>query len=644
MCGFVGCKNLNQRVFQLHEPLLAAMNETIVHRGPNGGSIWLDREHEIGFGFRRLSIIDLSDAAMQPMSDAEKTAMICFNGEIYNYKELRKELTGLGCVFITESDTEVILHVYKIWGIEGIRKLDGMFAIALYDLQKRRLYLIRDRIGVKPLYFSLQGGCISFASEIKALWVLPWITRRICDVAIYHYLTFMVTPAPYTAFEGIYKLPAGFYICIDEHKRVSFTEWYSPVQPSVIKGKRDTITENTCLEKIKVTLSQAVEKRMGSHVPFGAFLSGGIDSSLNVALMSQWASPVKTFSLAFHDDREHELAWAHRIVNRYQTDHRDIVLGEAEAFQFYKKVLYHLDEPLADPVCIPFFALSQFARQQGVSMVHVGEGADELFFGYQTYLRYKNIHDHLWQRKNIVPQWCRRLIAKTISTFAPHHCTCNEVMYRWSHNKHLFWGGAIGFGQLYKRSVLQSKHECQHDGVVAQIYPGMQQIYDSAAIVDYHLGVLNERDPEADFCQQMLYLELKQRLPELLLMRVDKMSMATGLEAREPFLDYALVELMYAVPASLKVKQGTTKYLLKKVASDLLPRETIHRKKVGFAAPTMTWFNSGAYFKPYFDDVHIRLQKSDIDCLQECNFLSTGSLKNPLETVQRWVMQNLDML
>lgn len=645
MCGFAGYMNMSQQGFSVDKELLSRMHNTIAHRGPDGGAVWASNDHQLGLAFRRLSIIDLSDAAMQPMMDRDGTVILCFNGEIYNHHALRTTLIEKGFSFSSQSDTEVLLYAYKAWGIDFLSRLDGMFAITLYDLQTRRFYLIRDRIGVKPLYFSLQSGIISFASEIKALWELPWMQKSFSDVALYHYLTFMVSPAPYTIFQGVYKLPAGFYACIDEHKNISFTEWYNPVVLCSPQEKKEYNSEDYCVDAIRTSLFDAIEKRMGSDVPFGAFLSGGVDSSLNVALMSRFSSPIRTFSIAFDDACSNELEWARLIANNFSTDHHEIKIAEQQAFELYEKMVYHLDEPLADCVCIPFLALSQFAKKSGVSMVHVGEGADELFFGYQTYLRYKNVHENWWQTsQKIIPQNIKLLIAKSASFVTPQSHTRNEVLSRWGKKQHLFWGGALGFGELQKERMLLgvARKEVEHDDVVARIYPGLQQGYDSSFFVDYHLEQLKQRHPDADFCQQMLYLELKQRLPELLLMRVDKMSMAAGLEAREPFLDYKLIELMYNIPSALKVKNGTTKYLLKRVAQGLLPDITINRKKVGFAAPTVAWFKRGTHFPSYFNRITKRLAESNI--VFGAAIASAGARceqNTDIGAVQKWVIQNI---
>lgn len=645
MCGFAGYMNISQQGFSVDKELLSRMHHRLAHRGPDGGAVWVDHDHQLGLAFRRLSIIDLSDAAMQPMIDKDATVIICFNGEIYNHHLLRAILVEKGFLFTTQSDTEVLLYAYKAWGIDFLQKLDGMFAITLYDLQTRRLYLIRDRIGVKPLYFSLQSGIMSFASEIKALWELPWMNKNFSDVAIYHYLTFMVSPAPYTIFQGVYKLPAGFYACVDEYKKISFVEWYCPVIPFSQQEKKIYQNEELCVDAIRTLLVAAIEKRMGSDVPFGAFLSGGLDSSLNVALMSRFSSPIKTFTIAFDDAFVNELEWARLIAHNFATDHHEIKIAEQEAFHLYEQMVYHLDEPLADCVCIPFLALSQFAKKSGVSMVHVGEGADELFFGYQTYIRYKNVHERWWQTgQKFVPKNIRSLIARSACYVAPQSHTRNEVLSRWSKEQHLFWGGALGFGELQKENMQLGtfRKKVEHDGVIAQIYPGLRQDYDSSSFVDYHLDQLKQRHPEADFCQQMLYLELKQRLPELLLMRVDKMSMAAGLEAREPFLDHTLIELMYNIPSALKVKNGTTKYLLKRVSQGLLPDITINRKKFGFAAPTVAWFKNGVHFPRYFDKVIERLNKSSVPFGAAITVVPNECKKNPtLGAVQKWVIQNL---
>ena len=645
MCGFAGFANCSSSHFHIDESLLDAMQKKIAHRGPDDARIWSSQEHQIGLAFRRLSIIDLSSAGMQPMFDREKTIAVCFNGEVYNYQTIRKELELLGYQYTSTSDTENIIYAYKAWGMKFLDKFEGMFAIALYDFTKRSLYLVRDRMGVKPLYFSLQGGILNFSSEIKALWELPWIDKKISSLALYHYLTFMVTPAPYTIYEGVYKLPAGFYLVCDEYKKISFTQWYSPLKQLSSQEKKQYYNEDFCLENINTLLFESTKKRMIGDVPVGAFLSGGIDSSLNVALMSQCVSSIKTFTVSFSDEPEtNELAWARLVAKKFGTDHHEIVISEKEAFDFYEQMVYHLDEPLADCVCIPFYYVSKLARDIGIKVVQVGEGADELFFGYPLYGQYKKIYDYLWRPSDyVLPAFVKKGMSGIINPMLGHQSRLQDIVHNWSHKRHLFWGGALAFTEQQKKFLVSSddRQDFIPDQIVSAIYSGMRQSYDSFSIIDYHMSVFKKNMPGADIGAQILYLELVQRLPELLLMRADKMSMAVGVEAREPFLDHKLVEFMLHVPVSLKYKNNTTKYLLKKVSAGLLPDAIIYRKKVGFAAPTYRWLYQGKYFPSYFKKLG-RQQSVSNHFLPDAHHVTSTYCNNKyVASVQNWVLQNV---
>ncbi len=644
MCGIAGILNINQQGFCLQNNLLDHMQQRLEHRGPDHHSTWISDEHQIGFAFRRLKIIDLSDAGNQPMMDREKSVVVVFNGEIYNYRELRAELEQAGHIFTSNTDTETIIHGYKQWGIDVLFKLEGMFAIALYDFIKREFFLVRDRIGIKPVYFSLQGGTLSFASEIKALWEIPWIEKEINSQALYHYLTLMVTPAPYTIYKNIYKLPAGFFVRVDARKNIYFNEWYTPVTDLSSQERKSFDDEAFCLENIQDLFFKATKKRMVSDVPFGAFLSGGIDSSLNVAFMSQFVDRVKTFTVAFENDPNNELEWARMISKRFGTDHHEIVISEKEAFHFYEKMVYLLDEPLADCVCIPFYYVAKLARDSGVTVVQVGEGADELFFGYPIYEQYKKLYDRFWNpTQKFVPRFLKNILSKLGQSFVSYSSR-RELLKNWAAGRPLFWGGALGFNEEQKQAILKDflslrqKHE--YDSIVDKIYPGLAQEFDTFSVVDFHLKRLRALDPQADFCKSMMYLELKQRLPELLLMRADKMSMATGVEAREPFLDHKLVEFMYHVPVHLKFKNDTLKYLLKKVSQGILPDVIINRKKVGFSAPTVEWFNNGELFPSYFKKLgSSHLYNYFLPAAKQLDRVYKGS--DMSFAVQRWVLQNL---
>lgn len=603
MCGLAGYINLSNAQCSFDQALLNRLQQVLYHRGPDGYGAWQSPEHQVALVFTRLSILDLSDLGMQPMLDPEGTVVISFNGEIYNHRALRQELEGRGYCYRSHSDTETLLYAYKEWGIRFIERIEGMFAIALLDLQSHELYLIRDRIGVKPLYFSLQGGYLSFASEIKALWQMPWIKKSILPSSLYHYLTYMTTPAPTTMYEGVYKMPSGFYAKVDVHKNVSFHEWYMPI--TIISDQEKAAFENEqfCIDGIRSLLRKSVKKRMMSDVPFGVFLSGGLDSSLNVALMAQLTDRVKTFNVSFSDGPEYdEVHWARKVAQVYNTEHHEIVISEADAFNFFQTMVYHQDEPLADCVCIPLYYVSKLCKDAGVTVVQVGEGSDELFCGYSTYGRYIDLYNRYWKPSHTyIPAFAKKSVYEFMSRFLASKPMHVDVIKNWASGKSLFWTGAMAFSEHGKRSLITNDAHVE-DPIVQQIYPGLS-LHESYGVVDYHLKKLKKIMPDADFYSSIVYLELKQRLSELLLMRVDKMSMAASIEGRVPFLDHALVEFAMHIPTHFKYRKGVTKYILKKAAEGILPKDIIYRKKMGFAAPTKRWFKQGNYFKPYFMDL-----------------------------------------
>lgn len=601
MCGFAGYLNLSNRPFVNDEALLYAMQQELAHRGPDGYRIWSSNEHEIALVHRRLSIIDLSDAGAQPMFDHDRTIVICANGEIYNYKQLKLELEQLGCSFASGSDSEVIIYGYKVWGIDKLlERLEGMFAFCLYDFRTKDFFLVRDRIGVKPLYFSLQSDVCSFASEIKALWPLPWMNRQVSVSSVYHYLTYLATPAPLTLFEGVYKLPAGFYLRFDSSKQMHIKQWYKLHEQLVSHDNQHD--EQWYVDTIRSLLRASVKKRMMSDVPFGVFLSGGIDSSLNVALMSEFTDKVKTFTVAFQDGPEYnELAWARKVAHLYDTEHHEIIINEADAHQFFDKMIYHQDEPLGDSVCVPLYFVSKLLKEQGVTVVQVGEGSDELFCGYDQYVNYLNSYRWWSATQSYVPKLAKKGLFYAAQRMFPAKYNRLDVLNNWASNRELFYSGAVVFSEYMKHQMLKMSLS-EVDPMVERFFPGMY-LDDSYAMADWYRSQLKVKLPYADQLAQMGYLELKHRLPELLLMRVDKMSMATGVEARVPFLDHKLVEFALTIPQDLKYHNGVTKYILKRVAEGLLPHDLIYRKKIGFAAPTTRWFKSSNLFNERLQDM-----------------------------------------
>lgn len=641
MCGLAGYFNLGGAAFTLDQTLLDAMQRSLAHRGPDGYRIWVSAEHELALVHRRLSIIDISDAGTQPMFDQERTVVICVNGEIYNYQELKKELEVCGHHFSSASDSEVILHGYKQWGMDQLlERLRGMFAFCLYDLITGELFLVRDRMGIKPLYFSLQGGICSFASEIKALWQLPWVNKQLSKEGVYHYLTYLVTPAPLTIFAEVYKIPAGFYLRFDKYKQMHICQWYVLHEKL---GMRNDLDEQEYIQQLRILLRASVKSHMISDVPMGVFLSGGVDSSLNVALMAECSSNVKTFTIAFSDGPEYnELAWARKVANQFGTDHHEIIIDESDAYRFFDDMIYYQDEPLGDCVCVPVYFVSKLLKDAGVTVVQVGEGADELFCGYDQYARYLDMYQWWQQSQRYIPAYVRKTALSIMEHYAPEKHNRLDIMHNWAYNKELFHSGAVVFSEYSKRQMLGIEVE-KMDVMTDCFFKGMR-LTDSYAMSDWYRVQLKARMPDVQYTTQIGYLDVKHRLPELLLMRVDKMSMAVGVEARVPFLDHTLVEFALSLPEYMKYRNGQTKYILKKVAQEMLPHNVVYRKKVGFAAPTTRWFKKSNLFNELLQD--LLAQPNELASMLDIKQIKQMQARNRTDTsvdysYHLWAIQNL---
>jgi asparagine synthase (glutamine-hydrolysing) len=587
MCGIVGVLSFTNSAFQVSTPYLTRMRDVMAHRGPDGAGIFVSGDRRLGLGFRRLAIIDLSERAMQPMSNEDGTLWVVFNGEIYNHAEIRKELEARGGHRwkTDHSDTEVILHAFEEWGIDCVHKFRGMFAIALWDTKQRQLWLIRDRIGVKPLYYSIHHGRITFASEIKALLEDEQQGRGVNEEAFYYYLSFNATPAPHTLFSGIQKLAPGTWLRVNEDGQVRecrYWDVWDHTEPLT------NATEAEIAERILSELRTSVKLRKISDVPVGVFLSGGIDSSTNAALFSEGESqPVRTFSIGY--DREYksyqnELHYARRMANEVGAEHHELRLTENDLLESLPLIIRHQDEPLADPVCVPVYYVSKLARDAGVKVCQVGEGSDELFWGY----KYWKDSLRLQRFSNLfpIPGALRNLglaglnfVERGRRASYDRQFSC-EVLRRALSNRPVFWGGAEVFSDSQKRLLLSPRLRKRLDGLSSweALRPIRQRFEEKA----WEPSPLN----------WMTYLDLNLRLPELLLMRVDKMSMAVSLEARVPFLDYKFVELAMSIPEAVKTKSGVLKYILKKAVRGVIPDELIDRKKQGFAAPVYEWYHT----------------------------------------------------
>jgi len=578
MCGICGVWEYGASRGNVQRELLISMRDVMTHRGPDDAGDLIFDQARGGFGFRRLSIIDLSEAGHQPMHGCTDRVWLVFNGEIYNHASLREGLEKRGHIYASRTDSETILHLYEERGLDFVQDIEGDYAIALWDADREQLVLARDRAGVKPLYFYHRNGLFIFASEIKAILQHSAVTPEMNEEALYHYLTFVTTPAPQTLFRGVQKLPAGHMLVIDRSGKARISQYWDALPSASPK-----LTESEHEANILKLLRDSIKKRMMADVPFGVFLSGGVDSSANVALMSELMTrPVRTFTVGFHDCEElNELESARAISKRFGTDHHEVMIGREEMQKFLPELVFHQDEPIADPVCVPLYYVSKLARDTGTIVVQVGEGSDELFGGYDWFRTYLQIQEKFWRHAERFPVAVRRagsVLAKPLIKKMLKKRMASELVRRLGAGESLFWGGAVVFDETMKSRVLSTEMRARYNGL---------STYD--VVRNYQEAIAAAR-PDADAAARMTYLELKLRLPELLLMRVDKITMATSVEARVPFLDHHLIEYAMNLPRELKVKGQTGKHILKRALESILPADVLYQPKRGFGAPVREWF------------------------------------------------------
>jgi asparagine synthase (glutamine-hydrolysing) len=585
MCGICGVWEYGAASGGVGPELVGRMRDPMEHRGPDDSGARVFDEGRLGLGFRRLAIVDLSRAGNQPMRGCEEAGVwLVFNGEIYNHAELRAGLERRGHTYRSRTDSETIIHLYEERGLDFINDIEGDFAVALWDSRRERLVLARDRVGVKPLYFMRQSGRLLFASEIKSILAHPEVTADVDEGVLYHYLSFLTSPAPATLFRGINKLPAGHMLVFGRGGSCETIRYWDALPPEAhANGGVRAVSEEEHRAEILRLLRDSIRKRMMSDVPFGVFLSGGVDSSANVALMAeQMSRPVETFTVAYTDHAElNELDSARDIARRFGTNHHEVLISEREMLEFLPRLVFHQDEPLADPVCVPLYYVSKLARESGTIVVQVGEGSDELFSGYDKYVKYLRLYERFWRHAERAPRIARRAAGAVAGPFvgaATGSAEASELVRRFGAGESLFWGAAVVFGEALKSRLVSRELRARL---------GRLSSYE---VVSEDLARVGRERPRSDFLARMTYLELKLRLPELLLMRVDKMTMAASVEARVPFLDHRLVEYAMGVPRALKVEGASGKHVLKRALEEVLPRDVLYRRKRGFGAPVEGWF------------------------------------------------------
>ncbi|MFH1279727.1 MAG: asparagine synthase (glutamine-hydrolyzing) [Candidatus Eisenbacteria bacterium] len=569
MCGICGI--LARRPSPEEKTFLRAMNETLLHRGPDGAGLFADPESGAFLGHTRLAIIDLSDAAAQPMSDETGGLRLVCNGEIYNHRELRRELEGRGHRFRSGSDSEVILHLYEEEGPDLTKRLDGIFAFALWDRREGRMFLARDPLGVKPLYYLEKNGRFLFGSSPKAILAHPEVTAEASVEGIWHYLTFNCAPAPHTLFKGIRKLPAGSRL-VANGKGAARVEPYWD-----LPSKAPDPPDGNDVRSLRELFRRATEKRMMADVPVGAFLSGGVDSTINVGVMVPLSGPrLRTFALGYERAAVNELPFARLAADRFGTDHEELVVGEGDLEEALDPWMEHMDDPVGAPSVLSGFLLARRAREAAVPVVQVGEGADELFFGYGPNRRALRVHSLLWRHYERLPLVLRRAayaalrrpLAGLGDPTLEHSLdgTFRECLRRSASGRPVGWGFANVFSDSAKEGLF-SNPEHRRDS-----FTPLEPFFERIAAEGW------------DLARSLTYLDLKVGLAERLLMRVDKTNMAFAVEARVPFLDRALAEFAFHLPLG-RLLPGGGKAILREAFGDLLPPEIRERKKMGFPTP-----------------------------------------------------------
>ncbi|MBI2816616.1 MAG: asparagine synthase (glutamine-hydrolyzing) [Acidobacteria bacterium] len=568
MCGICGIVNFNA-----DEPvdpgLLQRMTDVMVHRGPDDGGVYLDGN--VGLGHRRLSIIDLS-GGKQPIFNEDGSAVIVFNGEVYNFASLTSELVSQGHTFRTRSDTEAIIHAYEQHGDECVQRLRGMFGFAIWDRAARRMFIARDRLGVKPIYYYQDSNTFAFASELKSLLELPSVPRELDPEALDIYLSLRYVPGPRTMFKNIFKLQPGHTLVCDKNGVRTSKYWDVPYDPD---RRADSAT---CLEEFQELLEESVRLRLIAEVPLGVFLSGGLDSSSILAVMNKitGGERIKTFSVGYQggtaeEQESNEFYYARMAARAFGAEHHEFRVSAPDFGNFIPDLVWHLDEPMADPSCIPLYFISKLARKH-ITVVLSGEGADETLAGYSIY------------PKMLALDRAHKFLAPLPSMLAPYlsHLIPSESYRSYMRMAGLrlesrYYGISRAFRPELKRQLLphwSRDSRKSEDSVRAVLGAYFRQVRRCAPL------------------DQMLYVDTKVWLPDDILLKADKMTMANSLELRVPFLDHKLVEFAAALAPELKLQGGRGKFILRQAMQGVLPQEILERGKKGFPVPTAEWLRA----------------------------------------------------
>ncbi len=568
MCGIAGV--MLRKGGSPGEPMLRKMTGVLSHRGPDGEGVYINGP--VGLGHRRLSIIDL-EGGVQPMKNEDASMAIVFNGEIYNYSELSRFLLEKGHSFRTNSDTEVILHAYEEFGRDCLRHLRGMFAFAIWDGSKNELFLARDRLGIKPLYYAVTSDRFVFGSEIKSLLQVPGIDCSLDPYAVDDYLTFMYIPAPKTIFRGIRKLPPGRMVTVSSSQFSEREYWDVSFMDT---GVRD---ENECAEALMEKLEESVRIHMVSDVPFGAFLSGGVDSSAVVGIMSRLMNrPVITASIGFEDDRFDELRYARIVSDRFATDTYEKTV-RADAAEIIDSLVWYFDEPFADLSMVPTYYVSGVARE-GVKVCLSGDGGDENFAGYRRY-KFDLFENRI---RSLLPRQLRRPLFGALGALYPKADWLPRVFRAKTMLTNLSLSAEEGYYHTMRWFTPEMKKLLYRESLKRDLGD-----YDPFAVMKGYFDKSKGLDP----LSRIQYVDIKTYLVDDILTKVDRASMAHSLEVRVPLLDHEVVEFAASIPPCFKLRGGSGKYILKKALEGFVPGEILHRPKMGFSVPLALWFRDG---------------------------------------------------
>lgn len=569
MCGIVGIFDLNQNR-EIDRDLLGRMNESLYHRGPNEGGI--HTEAGLGFAHRRLSIIDLS-SGQQPLFNKSGTVVVTYNGEIYNFMEIRAELEGKGYEFVTHCDTEVIVYAWEEWGENCVDHFRGMFAFAIWDRPKQTVFLARDRLGVKPLYYSeLENGYFIFASELKALQLHPDLPKEMDNTAIEEYFAYGYIPDPKTIYKKVFKLPPGFKLTLRKAQSVP-----RPVQYwDVPFNQTSTLTQSQAQEELMERIKEAVKIRMVADVPLGAFLSGGVDSSAVVSMMAGLSNdPVKTCSISFGEGQYNESEYAQQVAERYHTEHH-VEQVDPDDISLIDRLASLYDEPYADSSALPTYRVCELARKS-VIVALSGDGGDENLAGYRRYYW----HQSEQRFRDLIPDIIRKPLFGTLGNLYPRLDGAPKFLRA----KSTLQSIARDTVESYFNIIAVMPDELRNK-LYSEKFKRELQGYNAIEVMRQHSKVA----PTKDSLSLIQYLDMKTYLPGDILTKVDRASMAHALEVRVPLLDHKLVEWISTLPPSFKLQGAEGKFLFKKALENHLPNDIMYRRKMGFSIPLTEWF------------------------------------------------------